>query len=31
MELLKIENVTKRYSGHTALSDVSLTVPRGSI
>ena len=31
MELLKIENVTKRYSGHTALSDVSLSVPRGSI
>ncbi len=31
MELLKIENVTKRYSGHTALNDVSLTVPRGSI
>ncbi|MBQ3581529.1 MAG: ATP-binding cassette domain-containing protein [Alistipes sp.] len=31
MELLKIENVTKRYSAHTALSDVSMSVPRGSI
>lgn len=31
MELLKIENITKRYSAHTALSDVSLEVPRGSI
>ena len=31
MDLLKIENVTKRYSGHTALSDVSLSVPQGSI
>ena len=30
-QLLKIENVTKRYSGHTALSDVSLSVPQGSI
>ena len=31
MGLLNIENVTKRYSGHTALSDVSLEVPEGSI
>ena len=31
MDLLKIENVTKRYSAHTALDDVSLTVPQGSI
>ena len=31
MDLLKIENVTKRYSAHTALSDVSMSVPRGSI
>ena len=31
MELLKIENITKRYSAHTALDDVSLSVPRGSI
>ena len=31
MELLKIENITKRYSAHTALDDVSLSIPRGSI
>ena len=31
MDILKIENVTKQYSGHTALDDVSLTVPEGSI
>ena len=31
MDILKIENVTKRYSGHTALDGVSLTVPQGSI
>ncbi len=31
MELLKVENVSKRYSGHTALDDVSLTVDQGSI
>ena len=31
MDLLKIENVTKRYSAHTALSDVTMSVPRGSI
>ena len=31
MDLLNIENVTKRYSGHTALNDVSLSVPQGSI
>jgi ABC-2 type transport system ATP-binding protein len=31
MNILQIENITKRYSGHTALSDVSLDVPRGSI
>ena len=31
MDILKIENVTKRYSGHTALDDVSLAVPEGSI
>ena len=31
MDLLKIENVTKRYSAHTALNDVSLNVPQGSI
>ena len=31
MDLLKIENITKRYSAHTALDNVSLDVPRGSI
>ncbi|MBQ2373735.1 MAG: ATP-binding cassette domain-containing protein [Alistipes sp.] len=31
MDILQIENVTKRYSAHTALSDVSLAVPEGSI
>ena len=31
MNILQIENVTKRYSNHTALSDVSLEVPRGSV
>ncbi len=31
MSLLTIEKITKRYSGHTALDDVSLEVPRGSI
>lgn len=31
MDILKIENVTKRYSGHTALDDVSIAVPEGSI
>lgn len=31
MELLKIENVTKRFANHVALDDVSLSIPRGSI
>ena len=31
MEILRVENVTKRYSGHTALDDVSLDIPQGSI
>ena len=31
MDLLKIENITKRYSGHTALDNVSLSIPEGSI
>ena len=31
MDLLRVERVTKRYAGHTALDDVSLTVPRGSV
>ena len=31
MDLLKIENVTKRFAKHVALNDVSLTIPQGSI
>ena len=31
MDLLKIENVTKRFAKHIALDDVSLTIPQGSI
>ena len=31
MNILQIENVTKRNSAHTALNDVSLNVPRGSV
>lgn len=31
MNILQIANVTKRYAGHTALDDVSLKVPKGSI
>ena len=29
--LLRVEHVSKHYAGHTALDDVSLTVPRGSV
>ncbi len=29
--LLSIENITKRYAAHTALDDVSLEIPRGSV
>src|ERR1041384_278277 len=29
--ILEIRNVTKRYSNHTAVSDVSITVPKQSI
>ena len=31
MDLIRIENITKRYSGHTALDNVSLSIPQGSI
>lgn len=31
MDLLKVENVSKIYSGHTALDNVSLTVPKGCV
>ena len=30
-ELIRVENVTKRFAGHTALNDVSLTIPRGAV
>jgi len=31
MDLLKVEHVSKHFAGHTALDDVSLTIPRGSV
>ncbi len=31
MSLLTVEHVSKHYAGHTALDDVSLTIPRGSV
>ena len=31
MNLLTVEHVSKHYAGHTALNDVSLTIPRGSV
>ena len=31
MELINVENVTKRYANHTALDNVSISVPKGSI
>lgn len=31
MTLLKVEHVTKRFANHTALNDVSLEIPRGSV
>ncbi len=31
MDLLKIENITKSYSAHKALDDVSLVIPKGTI
>jgi len=31
MDILKVENVTKTFTGHVALDNVSLTVPEGSI
>jgi len=31
MDLLTVEHVSKRYAGHTALDDVSLSIPRGSV
>ncbi|MEG0808239.1 MAG: ATP-binding cassette domain-containing protein [Alistipes sp.] len=31
MDLLTVEHVTKRYANHTALDDVSLAIPKGSV
>ena len=31
MDLLTVEHVTKRYASHTALDDVSLAIPQGSV
>ncbi len=31
MDLLTVEHVTKRYAAHTALDDVSLSIPKGSV
>ena len=31
MNLLTVEHVSKHYAGHTALDDVSLTIPKGSV
>ncbi len=31
MNILTVEHVSKHYAGHTALDDVSLTVPKGSV
>ncbi len=31
MDLLKVEQITKRYAGHTALDDVSLVIPEQSV
>lgn len=31
MDLLTVEHVTKRYAAHTALDDVSLAIPKGSV
>lgn len=31
MNILEVKNITKHYTGHTALDDVSLEIPRGSV
>lgn len=31
MDILRVEHVSKHYAGHTALDDVSLSIPRGSV
>ncbi len=30
-ELIKVENVTKNFAGHTALDNISLTIPQGAV
>lgn len=30
-ELIRVENVTKQFAGHTALDDVSLEIPQGAV
>ena len=30
-ELIRVENVTKKFAGHTALDNVSLTIPQGAV
>lgn len=30
-EFIKVEHITKQFAGHTALDDVSLTIPEGSV
>ena len=31
MDILRVEHVSKHFAQHTALDDVSLAVPRGSV
>ncbi len=31
MDILKVENVSKAYTGHRALDDISLAIPKGSV
>lgn len=31
MDIIRVENVTKRFAKHTALNDVSLSIPSGSV
>ncbi len=30
-ELIRVENVTKQFAGHTALDNISLSIPRGAV
>ncbi|MEG2612885.1 MAG: ATP-binding cassette domain-containing protein, partial [Alistipes sp.] len=31
MDILRVEHVSKHFAAHTALDDVSLTIPQGSV